>query len=90
MLHMMLWSRPDIINYVCECLMMMSFTMELHIKSMKRIMKCVANTSDGELLLKPNEVWSGGRDFLFKVTGMRNSEYAKDYLKYLSVVGILF
>ena len=29
-------------------------------------------------MLKSNAVWNGGRDFLFKVTGMSDSDYAKD------------
>ena len=27
------------------------------------------------------QFWNGGRDFLFKVTGMRNSDYEKDNSK---------
>ena len=46
MLHMIHWSRPDILNPICERLMMMSFTMEAHIISMKRIIKYVVDTAD--------------------------------------------
>ena len=81
MLHIMRWPRPDILNSVRECSMMMSCTMESRIKSMKRIMKYVVTTADRGLMLKPNTVWYGGRDLLFRVTGMSDSDYAKDYSK---------
>ena len=45
---------------------------------MKRIIRYVVATADRGLLLKKKAVWNGGRDFLFKVTGMSDSEYAKD------------
>ena len=59
MLHMMRWSRPDILNAVRECSMMRSWTMESHIKAMKRIMTYFVTTADRGLLLKPNTVWNG-------------------------------
>ena len=77
MFHMMRWSRPDILNSVRECSMMMSCTMESHIKVMKSIMRYAVTTEDRRLLLKPNAVWNGGRYFLFDMTGMSNSDYAK-------------
>ena len=83
---MMRWSRPDILNYVHEFLMMMICTIESHIKAMKRIMTYVVTTEYTGLRLKPNTVWNEGRDYLFEVTGIRNSDYAKDYSK-KSVIG---
>ena len=77
MLHMMCWSRPDIINSVCECSMMISCTMESRIKAMNSIIKYVVTTVERVLLLKTNVVWNGGRGFLFGVTGMIDSDYAK-------------
>ena len=78
MLHMMQWSIPDILNYIRKCVMMMSCTMESYIKAMTRITKYDVTTVDRGLLLKPNEVWNGGRDFLFGATGMSDYKYAKD------------
>ena len=60
---------------------MMSCTMKSNIKATKRIMKYVVTNADMGLLLKPNTVWNGGRDFLFKLTGMSNYKYEKYYLK---------
>ena len=78
MLHMMRWSRPDIINAVRECSMVMSCTMESNIKYMKRIMKYVVTNIEKGKTTKPNVVWNGGRYFLFEVTGMSDSDYAKE------------
>ena len=72
MLHMMKWSIPDILNSIRKCLMIMICTMETHIKAI---------TLDRGILLKPNEVWNGGRYFIFGVTSMRYSKYEKDDLK---------
>ena len=52
--------------------------MESNIKSMKSILKYVVTTVDRGLLLKPNAVWNGRRDFLLEVKGMSESDYAKD------------
>ena len=58
--------------------MMMSCTMQSHIKAMKMIIKYMVTTAYRGLLLKPNAVWNEGREFLFRVTGMSDSDYAKD------------
>ena len=55
--------------------------MESHIKAMKTIMKYVVTNSDKGLMLKPNLFWNKGRNFLFEVTGMSDSDYPKDNLK---------
>ena len=78
MLHMMRWTRPDILNSTRECSMMMNCTMEPHITAMKRVMKYVVNTAERGLLLKPKGIWDGTRNFLFEITGMSDSNYAKD------------
>ena len=78
---MMRWPRPYILNSVCVCSMFISFTMESYIKSMKSIKKYFVTTAERLILLKPNVVWDGGRNYQFEVTGMRNSNYAKDYSK---------
>ena len=43
----------------------------------EKIIKYVVTTTDRRLLLKKNSVKNGGIYFLFKVTGMSDSEYAK-------------
>ena len=48
---------------------------------MKNIMKYVVTTADRGLLLKPDVVWNGGRDFLFEMKGMSDSYYQKNDLK---------
>jgi hypothetical protein len=78
MLHMMRWSRPDILNAVRECSKFMSGAWEVHMGAMKRIMRYVVNTAARGLKLSPNAEWDGSQDFLFELEGWSDSEYAKD------------
>ena len=79
LLHMMRWSRPDILNAVRELSKFMSGASEAHMVAMKRVMKyCVATPYRG-LELKPTRKWNGvDKDFLFRIRGLSDSEYAKD------------
>ena len=43
---------------------------------MKRIVKYDVTTADRVITLKPNAIWNVGRDLIFAVTGMSNSDYA--------------
>ena len=81
LLHMMRWTRPDVLNSVRELSMMMSCTMMEHIKAMKRVMKYLVTTAERGLLLKPKGIWNGTRAFEFTILGMSDSDYAKDESK---------
>lgn len=78
LLHMMRWSRPEILNAVRECSKFMSGAWEIHTGAMKRIMRYVVNTAARGLKLSPNAEWNGSKDFLFTIEGWSDSEYAKD------------
>jgi hypothetical protein len=45
LLHMMRWSRPDVLNAVRECSKFMSGAWENHMGAMQRIMRYVVNTA---------------------------------------------
>lgn len=56
----------------------MSGATKKHMSAMLRVMKyCVATAKRG-LLLKPKGIWDGTKDFLFRIKGKSDSEYAKD------------
>jgi hypothetical protein len=57
----------------------MSGASEAHMVAMKRVMKyCVATPHRG-MELKPSRTWDGiDKNFLFRISGMSDSEYAKD------------
>jgi hypothetical protein len=78
LLHMMRWSRPDVLNAVRECSKFMSGAWENHMAAMQRIMRYVVNTAARGLKLCPNAEWDGSQDFLFELEGWSDSEYAKD------------
>ena len=61
--------------------MMMSCTIESYIKAIQKDHKICCHYCRQETTVEKNAVWNGGRDFLFKVTGMSDSEYAKDNSK---------
>jgi hypothetical protein len=69
LLHMMRWSCPEILNSVRECSKAMKVSAQAHLKasSMYWIMKhCVATPNRG-LLLKPEGIWDGNKDFEFEI-----------------------
>jgi hypothetical protein len=78
LLHMMRWTRPEILNAVRECSKLMSGAMEVHMAAMKRIMRYVVTTAARGLKICPNAEWDGSKDFPFEVEGWSDSEYAKD------------
>jgi hypothetical protein len=78
LLHMMRWSRPEILNSVRELSRYMSGASMAHVKAMHRTMKyCIGKAKRG-LLLKPNCGWNGDPSFEFVITGRSDSDYAKD------------
>ena len=79
LLHMMRWSRPDILNRVRELSRYMTGATPKHYKEMLRVMRWCVSTPDRGLTLKPNCSWDGiDRDFEFIVSGMSDSDYNCD------------
>ena len=78
LLHMMRWTRPEIMNSVRECSRYMTGAAEAHLLAAKRIMRYVVATDKRGLTLKPEGIWDGSKDFLFDIEGWSDSEFAKD------------
>ena len=79
LLHMMRWSRPDILNRVRELSRYMSGATPKHYKEMLRVMRWCVSTPQRGLTLKPDCVWDGtDREFQFVVSGMSDSDYNCD------------
>jgi hypothetical protein len=78
LLHMMRWTRPEILNSVRELSRAMLGATMSHLQAMQRVMKYCVSTSKRGLLLKPTGVWDGGAEFEFTINGKSDSEYAKD------------
>jgi hypothetical protein len=87
LLHMMKWTRPDILNAVRELSRFMTGATIAHMKEMYREMKYCVGTPNRGLLLKPNARWDGDPNFEFVVGGRSDSDYAKDPERRRSVSG---
>jgi hypothetical protein len=87
LLHVMKWTRPDVLNAVRELSRFVSNPTEAHKKAMLRVMKYCVETPNRGLLLKPNKKWNGNPEFEFVVTGRADSDYAKDPDRRRSVSG---
>jgi hypothetical protein len=78
LLHMMRWSRPEILNAVRELSRCMSGASLAHVKAMHRTMKYCVGSADCGLLLKPIGRWDRNPSYEFVITGRSDSDYAKD------------
>ena len=82
LLHLMRWSRPDILNAVRELSKYMMSACEAHFKAMYRCMSyCVGSINKG-LVLKPNGNWN---DLIIR--GESDANYATDLDNRRSVSG---
>jgi hypothetical protein len=87
LLHMMRWSRPDILNSVRELSKHMKVASEAHWKAMHRVMQYCLATPNRGLLLQPNGVWDGNPDYEFHIKGRSDANYATDVADRRSVSG---
>jgi hypothetical protein len=79
MLHMMKWSRNDIMNRVRELSRFMSIPTSIHLTRMHKAMLYVKQTASFGNFIKPDAVWDGiNRDYAFILLGRSDSEYASD------------
>ena len=78
MLHLMKWSRPEVMNSVRELSRFMTAGASLaHKKAMETAMRYIVGTPDRGLLLKPEGVWDGTKNFEFEILGRSDSDHAK-------------
>jgi hypothetical protein len=79
LLHMMKWSRHDILNRVRELSRFMSSPSDVHLNRMYKAMNYVKHTAAFGNFIKPNVVWDGiNKNFCFIISGRSDSEYAAD------------
>jgi hypothetical protein len=79
MLHMMKWSRNDIMNRVRELSRFMPAPTDFYLERMYKAMNYVRNTALHGNYIKPDSVWTNDdKTFEFIVTGRSDSEYALD------------
>jgi hypothetical protein len=77
LLHMMRWTRPEIMNLVRELSRFAGRALLSHVMAMYQVMKYCRNTPERGLLLKPTMRWDGSPMLLFEITGYSDSDWAK-------------
>jgi hypothetical protein len=85
LLHMMRWTRPEIMDSVRELSRFAGRALLSHVMAMYRVMKYCRNTTERGLLLKPTVRWDGSPMLLFEITGYSDSDWAKDPITRRSV-----
>ena len=87
LLHMMRWSRPEILNPVRELSRFMKVASKAHMQALLRLLKYCVSTENRGLLLRPTRVWDGRTDFEFLVGGKSDAAYATDVSNRRSITG---
>jgi hypothetical protein len=87
LLHMMKWTRPEILNAVRELSRFMMHAGHAHLREMYRAMKYCVGTPNRGFLLKPTMKWDGNPNFEFKIKGQSDSDFAKDPERHRSASG---
>ena len=70
------WLRPGIFNATRGCARQMSAPSEEHMKALLYLIKHIVRTRNRGLVLKPNRIWNGKKDFKFRIGGRSDSDYA--------------
>ena len=65
LIHMLKWSRPDVLNAVQDLTWHTSKATLCHVKAMNQVMTYVTATTDCGLTLEPNANWDGSKEFEF-------------------------
>jgi hypothetical protein len=76
LLHVMRWSRPDVLNAVRELSRFMMVAAPQQMKAMYRVMSYCVATPKRALVLKPERKWDGSPTFQFRIRGKADSTFA--------------
>ena len=77
LLHMMRWTRPEIMNAVRELSRFAGRALQSHVVAMYRVMKYCRSTPERGLLLNPLVKWDGSLKMLLEIKGHSDSDWAK-------------
>jgi hypothetical protein len=87
LLHMMRWSRPEMLNSVRELSRHMKVASPVHVKALFRALKYCTLTPERGLFLKPTRTWNGDPNHLFIIRGFSDANYATDPSNRRSISG---
>jgi hypothetical protein len=79
LMHMMKWTRHEILNRVRELSRFMAAPTSLHLARMFRVMNYVRHTAQFGNYINPGLIWDGlNRNIEFIISGRSDAEYASD------------
>ena len=80
LLHVVRHSRHNCINPTRECSGFMSNVKKAWIEHMNNMCKFIVRTKDQGCIIKPDDPgsWDGTKDFLFKISGESDADWAQD------------
>jgi hypothetical protein len=78
LLHVMRWSRPDVLNATREVSQFMGRANQAHLQAMQRVLEYCVGTPERGLVLAPTGQWDGkDKNYPFIIRGRCDSEHAK-------------
>ena len=86
-MHAMQWTRPDIYQPTRALARYMYEPYVPHLKALQHMLHYLTGTPNRGLLLSPERLWNGSRDFLFRIRGRSDSNYAGNTDDRRSVTG---
>ena len=88
LLHVMRWSRPDILNAAREVSQFMGRANPAHFQAMLRVLEYCVGTPERGLVLAPKGEWDGkDKSYKFVISGRCDAEHAKCHETRRSVGG---
>jgi len=87
LLHLMHWSRPDVLNPVRDLSRDMQVASKATMTGMHTAMNFIIATKDLGLKLSPRQELDENRGFKFRIEGDSNSDYANDISNRQSIIG---
>jgi len=78
LMYMAQWSRPEIQNAVRSLARQMQEPRIAHVSALYRLMKYMLATPARGLVLNPDGVWDGSKNFVFVIHGRSDSDYASN------------
>ena len=89
LMHLMRWSKPEILNSVRELSRFFAGASVAHMKAMYQVMSYCVKTSSSGRMLKPDRKCDESelKDFKFRIKGRSDSNYASDPESRRSVTG---
>ena len=75
-MYIMQWSRPEIYDATRNLARHMQGPRPAHVKALNTLIRYLLATPNCGLVIEPDSVWNGDKDFEFEIHGHSDSDYA--------------